>query len=301
MSTQAPKLIVVVPCYNEEATLPVSSPLFADELAARYVAGAGEPLQLNLAPSTLAGAATSVVFTGLPDGLAYDAATGCVTGTPERVGIFKVTVTVVSAKGQKLTRTFNVTIGVPDCCIGTFNGFIGIPRQDSPDPLVLDNRGTFRLFAPSNASLSAKVVTAKGTYPFTGHGWIVNDDGSYTADLATADGKDKVLFTVSADSISADFVSYGTFTASYGARYEVWAQRSPFERDESGAYVSLEPVWNPVVAGVCGFCAGGGLQRGSVRGRHGHAGGQDRDTCGERGDVYGDCFRGRRGRWICPG
>ena len=34
MSTQAPKLIVVVPCYNEEATLPVSSPLFADELAA---------------------------------------------------------------------------------------------------------------------------------------------------------------------------------------------------------------------------------------------------------------------------
>ncbi len=224
--------------------------VFADELAARYVAGAGEPLQLNLAPSTLAGAATSVVFTGLPDGLAYDAATGCVTGTPERVGIFKVTVTVVSAKGQKLTRTFNVTIGVPDCCIGTFNGFIGIPRQDSPDPLVLDNRGTFRLFAPSNASLSAKVVTAKGTYPFTGHGWIVNDDGSYTADLATADGKDKVLFTVSADSISADFVSYGTFTASYGAGYEVWAQRSPFERDESGAYV--DPLVADAAARIVG-------------------------------------------------
>ena len=39
MSTQAPKLIVVVPCYNEEATLPVSSPLFADELAALVASG----------------------------------------------------------------------------------------------------------------------------------------------------------------------------------------------------------------------------------------------------------------------
>ena len=39
MSTQAPKLIVIVPCYNEEATLPVSSPLFADELAALVASG----------------------------------------------------------------------------------------------------------------------------------------------------------------------------------------------------------------------------------------------------------------------
>jgi glycosyltransferase involved in cell wall biosynthesis len=32
MAKTAPKLIVVIPCYNEEKTLPVSSPLFADEL-----------------------------------------------------------------------------------------------------------------------------------------------------------------------------------------------------------------------------------------------------------------------------
>ena len=224
--------------------------VFADELAARYVAASGEPLQLYLAPSTHAGAAKSVVFSGLPGGLAYDAATGCVTGTPERVGVFKVTVTVVSAKGQKLVRTFDVTIGVPDCCIGTFNGFIGIHRPDSSDPLILDNRGTFRLFAPSNASLSAKVVTAKGPYSLTGRGWIVNEGGSYTADLATEDGKDRVLFTVRADSVSSDFVSYGTFTPSYGAEYEVWAQRSPFELDESGAYV------DPLVAENAGRFVG---------------------------------------------
>ena len=32
MPETAPRLIVVVPCYNEETTLPVSSPLFADEM-----------------------------------------------------------------------------------------------------------------------------------------------------------------------------------------------------------------------------------------------------------------------------
>ena len=210
--------------------------VFADEDAARYVDGEGEPLELNLSPSSLAGAAKTVTFTGLPEGLAYDSATGCVTGTPVRVGVFKVTVTVTSVNGQKLSRSFNITIGVPDRCIGTFNGFIGWSDQGSSDPLSLGNRGTFRLSAPSNANLSAKVVTAKGTYVFTGQGWIVNDDGSYTADLATADGKDTLLFTVSGDSVSADFISYGSFSASYGTEYEVWAQRSPFERDESGAY-----------------------------------------------------------------
>ena len=36
---QRPKLIIVIPCYNEESTLPVSSPLFADELAGLVAAG----------------------------------------------------------------------------------------------------------------------------------------------------------------------------------------------------------------------------------------------------------------------
>ena len=36
---QIPKLIIVIPCYNEEATLPVSSPLFADELTSLIASG----------------------------------------------------------------------------------------------------------------------------------------------------------------------------------------------------------------------------------------------------------------------
>ncbi|MBO7689131.1 MAG: InlB B-repeat-containing protein [Kiritimatiellae bacterium] len=217
--------------------------VFEDMPAERYVAGNPQN-PLNLSPSSLAGAAKAVSVTGLPGGMAWDPATGCITGTPVRVGTFKVTVTVTTAKGQKLTRTFTVTVYVPDCCIGTFNGFIGIGKSDSSDPLALDNRGTFRLSARSDADLSAKVVTAKGTYAFTGQGWTVNDDGSYTAELSTADGEDKLLFTVPGDTAPTDFLSFGVFTPSYGTAYEVWAQRSPFERDASGAYV------DPLVAGA---------------------------------------------------
>ena len=217
--------------------------VFADENAARYVAAAGECLNLNLAPASLAGPARTIAFAGLPAGLAYDAATGCVTGTPERVGTFKVTVTITSANGQKLTRAFNVMIGVPDCCIGTFNGFIGWSDPEVDDPLYLNNRGTFRMFAPSNANLSAKVVTAKGTYSLTGLGWFANSDGTYTANLATADGADVLAFTVGGRMLSAAYLSCGAFKAPYGSEYEVWAQRSPFVRDGSGRYA------DPLVAG----------------------------------------------------
>ena len=43
MAENAPKLIVVVPCYNEETTLPVSTPLFADELRGLVESGRVSP------------------------------------------------------------------------------------------------------------------------------------------------------------------------------------------------------------------------------------------------------------------
>ena len=39
MAVRIPKLIIVIPCYNEEATLPVSSPLFAEELVGMIASG----------------------------------------------------------------------------------------------------------------------------------------------------------------------------------------------------------------------------------------------------------------------
>jgi len=210
---------------------------FADEDYASKVIAVGEPFELNLTPTSAAGAVKSSTVTGLPAGLSY--AGGYITGTPTQVGTFTVTVTAVSAKSQTLTRTFKLEIGVPDCCIGTFNGFIGEADASSSDVLAFLNRGVFRLSAPSNANLSAKIVTAKGTYALTGIGWTKNGDGTYTARLATSSGKDVVEFTASDEALTLDesFRETGVFTPSYGTSYDIWAQRAPFDRDASGAYV----------------------------------------------------------------
>ena len=223
--------------------------LFAEEDYVNKVIVPGEPFELDLSPVSAVGAVKSATVTGLPAGFSY--AGGRITGTTTQVGTFAVKVTAVSAKGQTLTRTLLFEIGVPDCCIGTFNGFIGTKDTMHQDELAFLNRGTFRLSAPSNANLSAKIVTAKGSYSFTGLGWTKNGDGTYTANLASSTGKDIVTFTVS-DALQAldeSFCQLGVFTPSYGTTYDIWAQHAPFARDASGQYLdeTVETAMSKVV------------------------------------------------------
>ena len=106
------------------------------------------------------------------------------------------------------------------------------------DPLYLDNYGTFTMSAPSNANLSATIVTAKKErYALTGTKWTANGDGTYTANLSTADGANKLTFTVGDEKLSGKALPCGVFETSDGAKYEVRAQLSPFTRDGSGRYV----------------------------------------------------------------
>ena len=84
--------------------------IFADETSSRRIAAAGEPLTLNLSPTSSAGAPKSISVTGLPDGLAYDNASGVVSGASEKVGTFKITTTIVSAAGQKLRLNKNAVV-----------------------------------------------------------------------------------------------------------------------------------------------------------------------------------------------
>ena len=209
---------------------------------------AATAIDLDLSPTTYTGAPKSVMVEGLPEGLSY--ANGRITGTTDLVGSFKLTVTVVSSAGQKLTRAYYLNIGVPDCCIGTFNGFVGFLDTNRIDQLALLNRGTFRLAAPSNAALSAKVVTAKGTYALTATGWRVIGNGTYSATLTTTTGKD-VLTVVVDESSPPDksIAEIGSFTPSYGTAYEVWAQRAPFARNPDGSYVDplMESAMNHIV------------------------------------------------------
>ena len=214
------------------------SVIFADETALDRVFVEGEVVELDLSPASYAGSATSVTVTGLPPGLGY--ADGVITGRIERVGTFNVTVTIVSAAGQKITRTVSMQVDEAEAsfCVGTFNGFIGLSDSEVSDPLYLDNRGTFTMSAPSNAHLSATIVTAKkDRYALTGTNWTANGDGTYTANLSTADGANTLTFTVGDETLSGKALPCGVFETSDGAKYEVRAQRSPFTRDGSGRYV----------------------------------------------------------------
>ena len=226
------------------------SVMLADEGALDQIFGEGSAISIDLSPSSLAGAPKSVAVTGLPAGLVY--VDGVVTGVTEKVGTFKATVAVVSAKGQKLTRAISIQVGVPEFCIGTFNGFIGFVDTNRLDELALSNRGIFRLAAPSSANLSAKVVTAKGTYAFTGLGWTKGTNGVYTASLSTTDGKHRLAIDASEESmgLEASFHEIGSFTPSYGTTYSVWAQRAPFVKNADGSY--RDPVIDRVMDSVIG-------------------------------------------------
>lgn len=222
----------------------------ADEGALDQIFGEGSAISIDLSPSSLAGAPKSVAVTGLPAGLVY--VDGVVTGVTEKVGTFKATVAVVSAQGQKLTRAISIQVGVPEFCIGTFNGFTGFVDTNRLDELALSNRGIFRLAAPSSANLSAKVVTAKGTYAFTGLGWTKGTNGVYTASLSTTDGKHRLAIDASEESmgLEASFHEIGSFTPSYGTTYSVWAQRAPFVKNADGSY--RDPVIDRVMDSVIG-------------------------------------------------
>lgn len=197
----------------------------------------GRNIEIVLNPTTSAGTPKSVSVSGLPEGVVYE--NGVLVGSTSMVGAYKVAFTVVSAAGRKISRTYGLTIGVPECCIGTFNGFVGFAEGDRQDALRFANRGTFRLSASTEASLSAKVVTAKGTYSMTGLGWRDNGDGTYLAVLKTADGANSVEIIAGANVPPYDSIrEIGTFTPSYGTVYEVWAQHAPFGRDANGKYQS---------------------------------------------------------------
>lgn len=197
----------------------------------------GDDVRVVLNPTTHAGVPKSVAVSGLPEGISY--ADGVLFGSTAMAGTFRIIVTVVSAKGQKISRAYDLRIGVPACCVGTFNGFIGFADGERLDELRFANRGSFTLSAPESASLSAKVITAKGTYALTGTGWRDNGDGTYQAVLKTSDGKTSVEIVTGENMPPYDSIrEIGVFTPSYGTVYEVWAQHAPFGRDANGNYQS---------------------------------------------------------------
>ena len=210
--------------------------IFADESAIGRMLPEGKSIRLDLSPVSHAGTPIRSAVSGLPAGLTY--ADGVISGTTHLVGTFTITVGIRTPSNVHLTRTIQLVIGVPELVVGTFNGFIGYQDPDCTDVLALSNRGTFQFTASSTAALSAKIVTAKATYALSGQGWVSDGNGGYTAELKSSGGKDALLVGLDSSGLSTSFREIGEFTPSYGTRYPVWAQRSPFERNEQGEYVN---------------------------------------------------------------
>ncbi|MFR0557275.1 putative Ig domain-containing protein [Pseudoscardovia radai] len=99
---------------GEDATATLK--LTVNEAPALTVA-ATDSATINTAYSTAVTAtgfpAPTVTVAGLPDGLAYDAESGAITGTPTKSGVFDVTVKATNGIGDDATATLKLTVGDP--------------------------------------------------------------------------------------------------------------------------------------------------------------------------------------------
>ena len=138
-------------------------------------AAAGIPLQLDTETGV-----KSVTVTKLPAGMKYDSKKGVITGTPTTAGDYKVVLSVTTKSGAKTSVTIPVSVeAMPLMASGTFSGFVSVGE---------DNFGTFTLTATSAGKLTAKVVSAKGTYSFSKTGWDSASEGVYSATLKSSRG-----------------------------------------------------------------------------------------------------------------
>ena len=205
---------------TRKIVIATDSIVLADTSFVGAVIGEGEALDVNLSPTAVSGPLQSVTVTGLPDGITYS--DGHLAGCSTQVGTFPLTISGVTAAGRKLSKTVSLTIGVPEKLIGTFNGFVGL--GEDPDSLVT-NRGSLKVTASSAAVLSAKIITAKGTYSLSGRGWTIRGNGRYTAALLSSDGKHALDLALDTTDTTSELELTGDFTPSYGTVYTAVAQR----------------------------------------------------------------------------
>ena len=153
----------------------------------------------------------------------YDSKTGFIMGAPTKPGDYVVTVTVTTKSGAKRAKTIAVSVAaLPDVAVGAFNGFVKASDGE-------ENAGTFQLSATDVGKLTAKVVTAAGSYSFSGTCWDSAEDGVYSATLATKKGE---TLTLSLDSNAGWNVNQltGAFATADAGRppYQVVARRNAF-------------------------------------------------------------------------
>ena len=185
------------------------------------VAGSADGIPLEIESET---GVKSVSVTKLPAGMKYDTKAGRITGAPTKAGDYNVVVTVTTKSGAKRTETIAISVAaLPDNAVGTFNGFV---KADDG----VENIGTFQLTTTDAGKLTAKVITADGTYSFSGTCWDAVEDDTYSVTLATKKGETLVLeLDASAgwdeNQLTGAFSAAGTRDA---CPYQIVARRNAF-------------------------------------------------------------------------
>ncbi|MFC5721275.1 M4 family metallopeptidase [Streptomyces gamaensis] len=161
-------------------------------------------VSLQIKASSPNGAALSYSATGLPAGLAIDARTGLISGTPTATGASTVTVTVKDASGRTGTITFKWTVGT-DSGGSVFENTTPVAIPDAgpavTSPITVTRSG--------NAPAALKVdVTIRHTYRGDLQIDLVAPDGRKTWRLKSADPWDsaadvRATYTVDASGTAA--------------------------------------------------------------------------------------------------
>ncbi len=183
------------------------------------VAGSADGIPLEIESET---GVKSVSVTKLPAGMKYDAKAGRITGAPTKAGDYNVVVAVTTKSGAKRTETIAISVAaLPDNAFGTFNGFV---KADDG----VENIGTFQLTATDAGKLTAKVITADGTYSFSGTCWDAVEGDTYSVTLATKKGETLALALDSSAGWDANQLT-GAFAAGSASQpYQVVARRNAF-------------------------------------------------------------------------
>lgn len=187
----------------------------------RFTAGLpASPDGIPLEIETASGEPKSVKVSGLPSGMKYDSKTKLITGVPTKAGEAKdVKIEVTTASGVKCKTTISVSIAaLPEMTVGKFDGFV--VRGE-------DNVGAVEVTTKADGKLSAKVVTASGSYSLSGTSWSAVTGTVYYATLKN--GKKPETLDIRLDTAMAwnENQLGGTFSGN-GFSLAVSAQREAF-------------------------------------------------------------------------
>ena len=170
----------------------------------------------------------------LPAGLKIDAATGVISGIPTKVGTSEVVVSVTSVANSKSTASVTMTIAIaalPENAQGTFNGW----AMDGTNVC-----GSLTATVSAVGKLTAKVISAGGTWSFAAPSWSDRQGGVFIVNAATKGGQTLTLELDSALPWNECQVS-GELNGQSG----VAAQRNPFtnakDATRAAALAALAP------------------------------------------------------------